>query len=151
MHGIDLSAPMIEQLLAKPGADQIGTTIGDSATTRVDGTLDVVSIVRNSITNLTTQDEQVECSCNAAAHLRGGGYLVVDVTVPQLQRLPPGERVRPFLVSPEHLGFLRVRRRQSRPDLPALHRDGRSGGPPPPRRSGYVWPVELDLMARIGA
>jgi len=105
VHGIDLSAPMIEQLLAKPGADQIGTTIGDCATTRVDGTFDVVYIVRNSITNLTTQDEQVECFCNAAAHLRGGGYLVVDVTVPQLQRLPPGERVRPFLVSPEHFGL----------------------------------------------
>ena len=105
VHGIDLSPAMIAQLRAKPGTDDIGVTIGDFATTRVGGTFKLVYLVRNTITNLTTQDDQVACFGNVAAHLEPGGCFVIEVYVPQLQRLPPGETIHPFTVTPTHLGF----------------------------------------------
>ena len=105
VHGIDLSPAMVAQLRAKPGADDIGVTIGDFATTKVDGTFTLAYLVCNTITNLTTQDEQVECFRNVAAHLEPGGCFVIEVGVPRLQRLPPGETVRAFTVTPTQLGF----------------------------------------------
>ena len=105
VHGIDLSPAMVAQLQAKPGADDIGVTIGDFATTRVGGTFRLAYLVCNTIMNLTTQDEQVECFRNVAAHLEPGGCFVIEVGVPALQRLPPGETVRAFTVSPTRLGF----------------------------------------------
>jgi hypothetical protein len=148
VHGIDLSAPMLDQLRAKPGADLVEVTVGDAATTRVGGTFRLVYIVWNTIMNLTTQDEQVDCFLNAAAHLEPGGCFVVEVMLPDLQRLPPGETVRPFLVSPTRLGFDEY-------DIPAQglvsyhywvgEGDAHAGSMP----FRYVWPSELDLMARI--
>ena len=105
VHGVDMSAPMVAKLRAKPGAEHIGVTIGDFATTTVAGTFSLAYLVWNAITNLTTQDEQVACVQNAAAHLQPGGCLVIEVDVPDLQRLPPGETVRPFNVSATRLGF----------------------------------------------
>ncbi len=105
VHGIDLSSAMVARLRAKPGADEIGVTIGDFATTRVDDTFRLVYLVYNTISNLTTQDEQVECFRNAAEHLEPGGCFVIEVFVPVLQRLPPGETIRAFTVSPTRLGF----------------------------------------------
>ena len=94
VHGIDLSAAMVDQLSGKPGAERVGVTIGDFATTRVEGTFRLVYLVFNTIMNLTTQDDQVACFCNAAAHLEPGGCFVIEVGVPDLRRLPPGETVR---------------------------------------------------------
>src|SRR4051795_12805447 len=105
VHGIDLSQAMVARLRAKPGAGAIGLTVGDFATTRVDGPFTLAYVVFNTIGNLTTQDEQVACFENAAAHLEPAGCFVVEIGVPQLQRLPPGETVRPFDVSSDHLGF----------------------------------------------
>ena len=105
VHGIDLSEEMVARLRAKPGADGIGVTIGDFATTAVDGAFRVVYLVFNTINNLTSQDEQVACFRNAAAHLVPGGCFVIEVGVPALQRLPPGETVRAFTVGPTRLGF----------------------------------------------
>src|SRR3982074_1656313 len=96
---------MVSRLRAKPGADQIEVTIGDFATTRVPGTFRLAYLVFNTIMNLTTQDEQVECFRNVAAHLEPGGCFVIEVLVPELQRLPPGDTVRAFEVTPTHLGF----------------------------------------------
>ena len=105
VHGIELSPAMVAQLRTKPGADEIGVTIGDFATTTVDGTFRLAYLVRNTITNLTTQDEQVACFRNVAAHLEPGGCFVIEVYIPELQRLPPGETVRAFTVTPTRLGF----------------------------------------------
>ena len=105
VHGIDLSEAMVAKLRAKPGSDEIGVTIGDFATTRVEGTFSLVYLVANTIMNLTTQDEQVACFENAAVHLEPGGCFVIEVGVPELQRLPPGETVRAFTVSATRLGF----------------------------------------------
>ncbi len=105
VHGIDLSDAMVARLREKPGAERIGVTLGDFATTKVDGVFSLAYIVYNTISNLTTQDSQVACFQNAAAHLGPGGCFVIEVGVPGLQRLPPGETVRAFTVSPTRLGF----------------------------------------------
>jgi SAM-dependent methyltransferase len=148
VHGIELSPEMVARLAAKPGAENVGVTIGDFATIRVDGAFRVVYLVRNTIMNLTTQDEQVECFRNAAAHLEPGGSFVIEVLVPRLQRLPVGERFQPFSVTPNHLGFDEI-------DVATQHlvshhywtlADGIEKFSAPFR---YVWPSELDLMAQI--
>jgi SAM-dependent methyltransferase len=148
VHGIDLSPAMVERLKAKPGADHIGVTIGDFATTKVDGTFRLAYLVYNTIMNLTTQDEQVECFRNVAAHLEPGGRFVIEVGVPALQRLPPGETVRAFTVSPTRLGFDEYD--IAAQGLVSHHYwvvDGRLDVFSMPFR--YVWPSELDLMARL--
>jgi SAM-dependent methyltransferase len=132
VHGIDLSAAMVDRLRAKPGADTIDVTIGDFATTRVGRTFKLAYLVFNTIMNLTSQDEQVQCFRNVATHLELGGFFVIEVGLPALQRLPPGETFRAFTVSPSRLGFDEY-------DVAAQglvsFRD--------------VWPAELDLMARL--
>jgi SAM-dependent methyltransferase len=96
VHGIDLSKAMVARLRAKPGGDDIGVTIGDLATTTVDGSFSLAYLVFNTIMNLTTQEAQVACFRNAAAHLEPGGCFLIEVMIPELQRLPPGETFRVF-------------------------------------------------------
>ena len=151
VHGIDVSMAMVARLQAKPGGDAISVTIGDFATTRVDGSFMLAYLVYNTIMNLTTQDEQVACFRNVAEHLQPGGRFVIEVIVPPLRRLPPGETVRAFAMSPIHLGF------DEFTDLTAaqlgrshhhwLAGDGKVEVFSLPFR--YVWPSELDLMARV--
>src|ERR687891_388196 len=105
VHGIDLSEAMVARLREKPGSEDIGVTIGDFATTRVEGTFSLAYLVFNTINNLTTQEEQTACFQNVAAHLAPGGCFVIEVGVPALQRLPPGETVRAFEVRATKLGF----------------------------------------------
>ena len=148
VSGIDLSTAMVARLRAKPGGEDVGVTIGDFATTRVDGAFRLAYLVFNTISNLTTQDEQVACFQNAAAHLEPGGCFVVEDDVPSLQRLPPGETVRPFDVSPTHLGFDEYD--VASQGLVSHHYtlvDGTWQARSIPFR--YTWPAELDLMARI--
>jgi len=148
VHGIDLSPDMVAQLQAKPGADAIGVTVGDFASTRVEGSFRLAYLVYNTISNLTTQDEQVACFCNAAAHLEPGGCFVIELGIPQLRRLPPGDTVQAFDVSPHHLGFDELDVAQQ---LGVSHHfwvlGDRSGTFSMPFR--FAWPAELDLMARI--
>ena len=96
---------MVARLRAKPGGDEIAVTIGDFATTTRRGHVLARLPRLQHDQNLTTQDEQVACFENVAAHLEPGGSFVIEVGVPQLQRLPPGETVRPFALTAEHLGF----------------------------------------------
>ena len=148
VHGIDLSPDMIAELQRRPGAEAIGVTIGDFASTRVDGAFRVAYLVRNTIMNLTTQDAQVACFRNVAAHLEPGGCFVIEVGVPDLQRLPPGESVRPFSVTPTHLGFDEYHLAEQ--VLYSHHYwlgNGEMETFSAPFR--YVWPAELDLMARL--
>jgi trans-aconitate methyltransferase len=148
VQGIDLSPAMLAQLAAKPGAEQIGVTVGDFAHTRVPGSFAVAYLVFNTIMNLTSQGEQVACFGNAAAHLAAGGYFVIEVMVPDLQRLPPGETVRPFTVSEDRLGFDSYDVANQGLVSHHYYWDGdrleRSSIP-----FRYVWPAELDLMARL--
>ena len=148
VHGIELSPDMAAELRKKPGADGIGVTIGDFATTTVDGTFTLAYLVRNTIMNLTTQDAQVDCFRNVAAHLEPGGCFVIEVMVPELQRLPPGETFRAFTVTPAHLGFEEYDvARQTSYSHHYWMADGQVETFSAPFR--YVWPSELDLMARL--
>ena len=148
VHGIDLSEAMVARLRAKPGGEDIGVTIGDFATTRVDGSFALAYLVFNTIDNLTTQDEQVACFQNVAAHLEPGGCFVIEVGIPELRRLPPGETFVAFDVSPTHLGFDEYD--VANQGLISHHYslvDGELEVVAMPFR--YVWPAELDLMARL--
>jgi SAM-dependent methyltransferase len=149
VHGIDLSEAMVARLRAKPGAESIGVTIGDFASTRVDGMFTVAYLVYNTINNLTTQDAQVACFQNVGAHLAPGGHFVVEVGVPDLRRLPPGQTAVPFTVSPDRLGFDEYEVVDQ--GMVSHHywrsEDGGLDSLSVPFR--YVWPSELDLMARL--
>src|SRR5918999_1772283 len=104
VHGIDLSEAMVAKLREKPGGAEIPVALGDFATTRVEGSFRLSYLVFNTIMNLTTQDEQVACFRNAAAHLEPGGCFVIEVGVPDLRRLPPGQRVVVFVAGPRDWG-----------------------------------------------
>jgi SAM-dependent methyltransferase len=148
VHGIELSKAMVARLKAKPGGEDIGVTIGDFASTAVEGTFSLAYVVFNTILNLTTQAEQVQCFRNVAAHLDPGGCFVIEVLVPDLRRLPPGETARVFHVSENRWGideydvatqgltshhFEVVDQRLERTSMPFR----------------YAWPSELDLMAQL--
>jgi SAM-dependent methyltransferase len=146
--GIDSSEAMLSRLRAKPGADAIDAVLGDMATTRVDGEFSLVFLVFNTIGNLTSQDAQVACFQNAAAHLRGGGRFVIENGVPALQSLPVGQTVLPFRAEPEGFSYDVydvVTQRFSSQHF--YLEDGRLEAYPVQFR--YVWPAELDLMARL--
>jgi SAM-dependent methyltransferase len=148
VHGIDISPAMVAKLREKPGAAAIDVTIGDFTTTTLDRTFTLAYLVFNTIENVTTQDAQVRCFENVAAHLEPGGCFVIEVGIPALQRLPPGETVRPFHVSTNRVGFDEYD--IANQGLVSYHYwfgDERSGVFSQPFR--YVWPAELDLMARI--
>jgi SAM-dependent methyltransferase len=147
--GIELSPAMVEQLRAKPGGAEFPVTIGDMATTRVPGRFGLVYLVFNTIVNLTSQDAQVACFANAADHMQPGGCFVVEVGIPQLRRLPPGERANGF--ASEGGGYWRVDEFDVVEQRQVSHHfsaeDGGVRYKPIPFR--YVWPSELDLMARL--
>jgi SAM-dependent methyltransferase len=148
VHGIDLSVAMLRRLRAEPDSEMVETTIGDIATTRVPGTFRVVYLAANTIMNLTTQDAQVEVFANAAAHLEPGGRFVVEVVVPPWQRLPPGETFLVFANTPTHVGVDEIDvATQSSTSHHYWFIDGETRSFSPPFR--YVWPSELDLMARL--
>jgi SAM-dependent methyltransferase len=148
VHGIDLSAAMVARLRAKPGGDAVGVTIGDLASTRVPGDFAVAYLVFNTVGNLTTQEAQVACFANAAAHLAPGGSFVVEVGVPALRLLPPGQRAVPFRVDGERWAYdLYDCATQAMSSNYVDLAGGRPGLRTLPFR--YVWPAELDLMARL--
>ncbi|MFG2324512.1 class I SAM-dependent methyltransferase [Streptomyces sp. NBC_01723] len=148
--GIELSEHMAAMLRRKTDEDTLPVTIGDMAKTVVPGEFALVYLVYNTITNLLTQDEQVECFRNAARHLRPGGRFVIELGVPPLRRLPPGQIAVPFDVSDRHLGFdtfdlveqILVSNHFTRDENTGQYRRDNS-------RHRYAWPAELDLMARI--
>jgi SAM-dependent methyltransferase len=147
VSGIEVSRPMVGELRRQGGPD-IDVVIGDFATARPDGTFTLVYLLSNTITNVTTQDEQVEAFRNAAAHLRRGGCFVVENYIPALLWLSPEQKSHVFAVAPDHVGIEEY-------DLDsqiAVSRhwwaiDGELKTFSSPHR--YVWPAELDLMARL--
>jgi len=148
VHGIDLSSAMVARLRAKPGGEAIPVTIGDFTTTTVDGTFALVYLVFNTIGNVTTQAGQVACFRNAAAHLEPGGCFVIEVGLPELRRLPPGETRRVFGADERHWGIdeYDVVTQEAVSHHFSLV-DGRWELESMPFR--YVWPSELDLMAQL--
>jgi SAM-dependent methyltransferase len=148
VHGIDMSEAMVARLRSKPGGESIGVTVGDFATTRVDGSFAVAYLVYNTISNLTSQAAQVACFRNVAEHLEPGGCFVIEVGVPGLQRLAPGETYLPFRVTEDRWGFDEYDVANQR--LISHHLsivDGHVERLSVPFR--YTWPAELDLMAQL--
>ena len=148
VHGIDLSQPMVDQLRAKPGGDAIQVAIGDFATTRLEGHFSLAYLVFNTIENLTSQDAQVACFRNVAAHLEPGGRFVIECAIPDLRRLSPGERTVVFDVSDDHWGIDEYD--VVNQGLVSHHFTRVGDGIEYSAGSfRYVWPSELDLMARL--
>lgn len=149
VSGIDLSEPMLSQLRSKDGAQDIDITPGSFRTAQLGRTFRLVYGVFNVFTTFTTQDEQVEAFGNAAAHVEPDGYLVAECWIPDLQRLPPGERVRAFDVSPGHLGFdeYEVAGQRCTSHHYVLNGDRVVASGASHHR--WLWPSELDLMARL--
>jgi SAM-dependent methyltransferase len=149
VHGIELSKAMVARLRAKPGGERIGVTIGDFSVAKADGPFRLAYLVFNTINNLTTQAAQVACFRNVAEHLEPGGCFVIEVGVPDLRRLPYGERFVIFDASETHWGIddydvvtqgLISHHFQLQEDDTVE----KSSGP-----FRYVWPSELDLMAQL--
>jgi SAM-dependent methyltransferase len=150
VHGLELSPHMAARMRAKPGAGAVPVTVGDMTTTRVPGApFTLVYLVANTIMNVTTQDAQLAVFANAAGQLEPGGCFAVEVIVPPLRRVPPGETARVFTMEPDHIGI------ETFDDVAAqivwshhwIEADGRLVRHSAPYR--YVWPSELDLMAGI--
>jgi trans-aconitate methyltransferase len=146
--GIDNSEAMLAQLREKPGAERVEALAGDMAATRVDGEFALVYLVFNTIFNLTTQDAQVACFENAAAHLAAGGRFVIEARVPELQRLPLGQTVLPWRADADAISYYVY-------DVVTQRLSGRhyyiedERIRPSPIEMRYAWPAELDLMARL--
>lgn len=149
VSGVDISEPMLAELRRKDEASLVSVTLGDMTETRVCDDAALVYLVFNTITNLRTQQQQVACFRNAAAHLAPGGCFVVENGLPQLLRLSPGETIVPFDVSPHHLGFEEYVDLVNQISISHhYYIDGnqvRVGSP----AFRYVWPSELDLMAEL--
>ncbi|MEJ6479695.1 MAG: class I SAM-dependent methyltransferase [Octadecabacter sp.] len=146
--GIEMSRAMVDRMREKPGGDKVPVAIGDMTTTQVTGEFALCFLIFNTINNLTTQDAQITCFANAAAHLQPGGAFVVEVGVPKLQLLPLGERFVPSDVSDTHWCVDEYDVVSQEFSSHHMHiREGAAQLNSVPFR--YVWPSELDLMARM--
>ena len=149
VHGLELSEHMLERLHAKRGTADVRTVLGDMTSTRVPGDFRLVYLVANTIMNVTTQDEQIAVFVNAARHLVPGGCFVVEVIVPSLRDVPRGEIGRVFTLEPDHVGIETFD--DTVGQIASSHHwmlvDGELVRHSAPYR--YVWPSELDLMARL--
>lgn len=147
VEGIELSEPMVEQLRSKDV--DLPVSIGDMATATRPGAFDLVYLVWNSIGNLRTQSEQVECFRNAARHLKPGGRFVIELWVPGIRRFPPGQAAVPFHVGEHHVGFdtYDMTTQQGTSHHYTRGDDGsvRYGA----SNFRYIWPAECDLMAQL--
>ncbi len=148
VHGIELSRAMAARLGAKPGGDAVAVTIGDMTTTRVDGAFTVAYLVFNTISNLTTQEAQVACFANVARHLAPGGCFVIETGVPPLRQLPPGQDIQGYRAGPGRIvSYSFDHATQNYRGHYVEFADGTGDYRTIPFR--YVWPSELDLMARL--
>ena len=154
VSGIELSRAMASRLTDKRGGEAVDVTIGDMTSTRVAGEFSLVYLVFNTISNVTTQDGQVAVFTNAAAHLGPGGLFLVEVGLPSLRRLPPGQDTVPFTVAPDpagggYVGFDQydVVTQEFTSNHVTVSPDGSGSFRRVPFR--YAWPAEMDLMARI--
>ena len=149
VSGMELSTPMVDQLRRKASAEEIPVVVGDMATATVEGRFTLVYLVFNTIANLRTQDEQVQCFRNAAEHLAPGGHFLIELWVPGIRRLPPGQTAVPFDVSESHTGFdtYDLATQQGTSHHYSRLDDGTYRYAVSNFR--YLWPAECDLMARL--
>ena len=148
VHGIELSRAMAARLRGKPGGDAIAVTIGDMATTTVEGSFTLAYLVFNTINNLTTQDAQVACFGNVARHLAASGCFVIETAIPPLRQLPPGQDIQGYRAGPGRIVSYSFDHATQRYNGHYVQFAGGTGEYQTiPFR--YVWPSELDLMAQL--
>ncbi|MFF0205700.1 class I SAM-dependent DNA methyltransferase [Streptomyces sp. NPDC005017] len=147
--GIEMSAPMVERLRAKADADTLPVVMGDMATARAPGRFTLVYLVYNTISNLLTQEEQVDCFRNAARHLTPGGRFVVELWVPELRVLPPGRAATVWHHEPGYIGLDTYDVLDQQVVSHHFHFDDSSEARLFRSPHRYIWPAELDLMARL--
>lgn len=148
VFGVDVSRPMLDELAKKPDGDTIDVLLGDFATTRAPGSYAIVYLVYNTIMNLTTQAEQAACFRNAAAHLDPGSSFVVEVGIPGLRRLPPGQKNVVFRADESGWGIDEydvANQGLISHHVEMVGDEVRQFSMP----FRYVWPSELDLMAEM--
>jgi SAM-dependent methyltransferase len=147
--GIELSQPMVDRLRTKVSETTIPVVLGNMATARVEGDYTLVYLVYNTISNLLTQQEQVACFRNAARHLTRDGRFVIELWVPELRKLPPGQQASVFAAESGYIGLdtydVLNQRVVSHHFLFGEHKEARVFRSP----HRYVWPAELDLMAQL--
>jgi SAM-dependent methyltransferase len=147
--GIELSLPMVDQLRSKADEDTIPVVVGDMSTAHAPGEFRLVYLVFNTISNLLSQSEQVACFRNAARHLTPGGRFVIELWVPELRKLPPGQQATVWSCQPGYIGLDTYDVLQQR--VVSHHfRFGEGKQAQLFRRPHrYIWPAELDLMAQL--
>ena len=148
--GIELSRPMLDRLRTKADEATIPVIVGDMASAVAPGTYTLVYLVFNTISNLLTQAEQVACFRNAARHLSPGGRFVIELEVPELRKLPPGQRAVVCHSEPGYIGLDTVD--PLRQQIVSHHfwfDEGSSQARLFRSPHRYVWPAELDLMAQL--
>ncbi|MEN8181946.1 MAG: class I SAM-dependent methyltransferase [Myxococcota bacterium] len=151
VDGIDISPAMVEQLRAKPGGDQLSVTIGDFADVPVPGEYRLIFVVWNTLFNLLTQEDQVRCLENVAAHLTDDGSFVVEAFVPSfLYRLRNDQYVDAEAIEVDEVRLDVLRHDAATQMLEESHVSLSDAGVRlNPVVQRYAWPSELDLMARI--
>jgi SAM-dependent methyltransferase len=147
--GIELSTPMIDQLRTKADEATIPVTVGDMATAVAPGRYTLVYLVYNTISNLLSQADQVNCFRNAARHLSPGGRFVIELWVPELRKLPPGQQATVWRAEPGYIGLdtYDVLRQHVVSHHFTFDESGQARLLRSPHR--YIWPAELDLMAEL--
>jgi len=151
VDGIDFSPSMIAQLRAKPGGNQLTVTLGNFADVAVPGTYDLIYVVFNTLFNLLTQDEQVRCFVNVAAHLTEKGVFVIEGGVPtEFCRLRNNQYVDLEDIQVDKVRLDIARYNPLTQVLEESHITiSEAGTQLSPIVTRYAWPSELDLMARI--
>ncbi|MFY1695643.1 class I SAM-dependent DNA methyltransferase [Solwaraspora sp. WMMA2101] len=150
VSGIELSQPMVDQLRRKvPLVEDLPVVVGDMATATIPGRFSLVYVVYNSIGNLRTQDEQVECFRNAARHLTPGGRFVIELWVPGIRRFPPGQTAVPFEVTDRHVGFDTYDMVTQQGTSHHYRRSDDGSASYGCSNFRYIWPAECDLMAKL--
>jgi len=148
--GIDASPAMVERLHGKPGGERIPVTLGDFTMVELPGKFPLIYLVFNTIFGLLTQEAQIRCFENVARHLEPEGVFVVEAFVPDLKRYVDGQSLR---VTSMDNDILRLD--AATVDIPnqlitAQHMHVSIRGVQLfPVRLRYIWPAEMDLMARM--
>jgi SAM-dependent methyltransferase len=151
MDGVDISPDMVAQLRTKPGGDRISVTIGDFADVPVPGTYRLIYVVFNTLFNLLTQEDQVRCFENVAAHLTDDGSFVIEAGSPApLYRLRDDQYVDAESIEVDAVRLDVLRHDPAKQMLDESHVSiSGTGVRLNPVVQRYAWPAELDLMARI--
>ncbi|HWN99787.1 MAG TPA: class I SAM-dependent methyltransferase [Blastocatellia bacterium] len=150
VHGIDASSAMVAKLLARPGGDSIGITMGDYADVDVEGQFSLIFVVFNTFFALLTQEEQVKCFRNVVDHLTPGGTFAIEAFVPDVTRFSGGQNVRVHTITNERVDLQVAQHDPLRQHIKSQHiifinNEARLY----PVEVRYAWPSELDLMAQL--